>query len=927
MSLGEGKAAAMKCPQCHFENPDTQKFCGECGKALPDSSLIDFSRTETIETQLRELTTGATFGGRYQIIEELGKGGMGEVYKVFDTKIKEKIALKLIKPEIASDKATIERFSNELRFARKIRHKNVCQMFDLGEAEGTHFITMEYVSGEDLKSMIRMSKSMSVGAAVNIARQVCEGLAEAHRLGVVHRDLKPGNIMIDREGDVRIMDFGVARTLKEKGVTGAGVIIGTPEYMSPEQVEGKEIDQQSDLYSLGIILYEMVTGRRPFEGDTALSIALKHKTEIPRNPRELNAQVPEGLSRLILRCLEKDKRTRYQSADEVLTELIQVEEGIPTAEKAIPQSKVLSSREITVKLNLKKIFLPAMIVVAVAAAIVAFLLLRNPGPSLNPKLILVSIFENQTGDKALDPLGRVAAYEIAQGLSQTGIMEVVPTMSVLQSSQVINAETGVPKGQDELRALAKGTGAGTIVSGAYYLIDHELQFHATVTDAVHRKLVQSLEPLKGRLDDKMALITELRQRIMGALAMHFSTAAMSELSQKVRQPPVYEAYQEFLQGLGLFGVDYVQSVRHFARTVALDPTFTVAKLYIAVALGNQGQYEKADALLQIIFQKRDELSPLDNHLLDWYDAVLKGRNDEALRFAQKAEKLAPKNTVINYIVGQLEEEANHPRKAIETYAKMNSLDPKVVYGLPASYWRIEVLADAHHMLGNYKKELKVIKMGEEYFPQRLWFRAIEARALAALGKTTEVKKVIEEYLRVESTGGTPGDVMLEAAKELYAHGHKDASREVIARTIEWYRSRSEDQKKTEDFQISLADALYFGGQWEEARKIFETLAADHPDNVDYQGYLGALAVRRGDGAEAMKISEELAKIDRRFLFGDHTYWRACIAALLGEKERAVALLKESFSQGRRYGVYLHRDINLEPLWDYPPFMEILRPKG
>jgi serine/threonine protein kinase len=233
--------------------------------------------TETLRAPIRELTTGSIFAGRYQVIEELGKGGMGKVYKVFDTKIKEKIALKLIKPDIASDRETIERFSNELRLARKVRHKNVCQMFDLGETEGAYFITMEYVSGEDLKNMIRMSKGMSVGAAVDIAKQVCEGLAEAHRLGVVHRDLKPGNIMIDREGDVRIMDFGVARTLKEKGVTDAGVIIGTPEYMSPEQVEGEEIDQQADLYSLGIVLYEMVTGRRPFEGGTALSVALKQK--------------------------------------------------------------------------------------------------------------------------------------------------------------------------------------------------------------------------------------------------------------------------------------------------------------------------------------------------------------------------------------------------------------------------------------------------------------------------------------------------------------------------------------------------------------------------------------------------------------------------------------------------------------------------
>ncbi|MGB6338937.1 MAG: serine/threonine-protein kinase, partial [Candidatus Aminicenantaceae bacterium] len=237
-----------RCPECHSENPEMSQFCADCGTQLGVSEekpikakepKKPIEHTETLQAPREELTTGSTFARRYQIIEELGKGGMGKVYKADDIELREKVALKLIKPEISSDKNTVERFQNELKFARKIVHKNVGRMYDLGKEEGSYYITMEYVEGQDLKGLIRQSGQLAIGTTISIAKQICEGLVEAHRLGVVHRDLKPSNIMIDKDGQARIMDFGIARSLKGKGITGAGVMIGTPEYMSPEQVEGK----------------------------------------------------------------------------------------------------------------------------------------------------------------------------------------------------------------------------------------------------------------------------------------------------------------------------------------------------------------------------------------------------------------------------------------------------------------------------------------------------------------------------------------------------------------------------------------------------------------------------------------------------------------------------------------------------------------
>ncbi len=319
-----------------------------------------YTLTKTLEMPVLELARGSVFAGRYEVIEELGSGGMGKVYRVEDTKIKEEVALKILRPEFILDKRNVERFSNELKMARRISHKNVCRMYHFGEEQGLYFITMEYVEGEDLKRTMRRVGPLGGGKAVFIAKQVCCGLEEAHGLGVIHRDLKPQNIMIDKEGNVRIMDFGIAKFLKSEGITASGAMIGTPEYMSPEQVQGEDVDPRSDIYSLGIILYEMVTGRVPFEGDTTLSVALKHRTETAKNPREFNEHIPIDLSSAIMKCLEKNMERRYQKAGDFQAELTRIEKDIPSTERVLPKRKPLTSREITVRFSLKRLVVPSM---------------------------------------------------------------------------------------------------------------------------------------------------------------------------------------------------------------------------------------------------------------------------------------------------------------------------------------------------------------------------------------------------------------------------------------------------------------------------------------------------------------------------------------------------------------------------------------
>jgi serine/threonine protein kinase len=263
-----------------------------------------------------------TLAARYEILDTLGEGGMGMVYRVRDRETSEILALKLLRPEIARDPAMMERFKNEILLAHRITHKNVCRIYDFNRVGDLAYFTMEYVDGESLRAYLKRAGKLTPERTIDLARQIAAGLTEAHAQGVVHRDLKPENVMLGRDGLVKLLDFGIARALGSDTAT-TRTIMGTPEYMAPEQSQGKPVDQRVDLYALGLILYESLTGRRAFSGATPVEVALKQLKEKPLPPKKFLPSVPPHLEAVVLRCLEKEPPRRFASAAELQRALAQ----------------------------------------------------------------------------------------------------------------------------------------------------------------------------------------------------------------------------------------------------------------------------------------------------------------------------------------------------------------------------------------------------------------------------------------------------------------------------------------------------------------------------------------------------------------------------------------------------------------------------
>jgi len=841
--------------------------------------------------------------GRFELVARLGAGGMGEVYLADDPSLHRRVALKFPLLAGADEERAHERLRREARAAAGLAHPAVCRVFELGEIDGRTFIVMEHLEGETLaerlaRGPVSLPQALAWGAAIAGA------LEEAHDKGLVHRDLKPANVMVLPDGRVKVMDFGLARpqpstspaaSAAEPGATlGGGSLLGTPGYMAPEQLDGRAADTRSDVWALGCVLFQMLTGERAFEGSTAEAAAAAIREGEPPWER-LPAGTPEEVRRLLRRCLAKDPRQRLRHAGDLRLALEEASEA-QRAAGGWGQLRPGAGRSVA---------LAALALIALAAAGTLAWRLRGDVPSARGRAaettvrgVAVVPFENRTGDPALDSVGAMAADAIRQEL---------PRLDFLRRPRGHAAE------------VAADAPPHTRITGAYYLDGDQLRLTATIATAAG-EVLQSIEPVTGPRARPGAALEQLRQRTLGALVTQLDPRFMPGPRSR---PPLYDAYRELLAGMQLFGVDYPAAIAHFERALEIDPEFFGALNVLATSYGNLGDRESQRKVLERAAPMRHRLAEVERLALEWNLAESEGRHLDALQAIRRRAELEPNNHLVQYLLAYYAFRLNRPA---ESLAASDRFDMTFWDSGPRGDWSWARRTDARHLLGRHEEELALARQARERHPSSLLARGNEAYALAALGRIAELERALDDAVTLEGRRAqNPGQLLRAAAAELAAHGHAEAAANVAARAVAWYRSRPAGALDQPALRLELGLALYLAGHLEGAaavaRELLELDARDHR----HHSLAARVAARRGDARTARRHLAALTELpDER---GEVYLARARVSALLGEREAALDLLREGLAQGLEFSLFFHRDPDLATLAGWEPYDELMRPKG
>ena len=677
--------------------PDPDATIVDAGPRLdPEATLVDADATIALGAPFRRtpappsnrisgthdsaavLQIGDLLGGRYEILQLLGEGGMGAVYKATDRALDRFVALKVIRPELASNPSILARFKQELLLAHQVTHRNVIRIYDLGEAEGVKFITMEFIEGRDLRSIIREKNKFAPEEAVEVIQQVCQALDAAHSVGVIHRDLKPQNIMQDGTGRMLVMDFGLARTLEGDGMTQTGAIVGTMEYMSPEQSLGKDLDQRSDIFALGLILYEMLTGKQPFAAESALASLIKRTQERATPVSDVDAQIPGALSGIVSKCLERDLDQRYQNVSAILEDLNTWKDkraaGTIKLEAAVkPWGQTLAWPRIT--------GIVTVLVLAISGYMLRDRLFRSSpstGPPPGPPAVSLAIlpFRNASGDQALDWLGPSLADMLSTDVGQSAQLRTVSPTSLHQVFTDLRLSSATVLDLATIRRVANFSNADRVVWGQYAKFGDQIRIDATLQDIKNDRTV----PLKIDVPSEKEIpgaIDRLAESIRQKLAL--PEDVLKELKASSFQPSSKSiaALRDYDQGIGLQrDGKNLEAQKQFESATKEDPTFALAFSKLAQAYSSLGYDSEAEQSAKKAVELSQDLPESEKYLISAIRAQATKNYPEAIKAYENLAKISPDNSDVQSALASLYHESGDLVKARAHYQKLLSSNPK-----------------------------------------------------------------------------------------------------------------------------------------------------------------------------------------------------------------------------------------------------------
>jgi len=683
----------MQCPQCRHINPAAATRCEKCNVPLDFEGMTATSgvaegwsiRTPaeggtTLGGSSQALQPGHVLGGRYEILELLGQGGMGAVYKARDREVDRLVALKVIRPELAGHPDVLRRFKQELILARQVTHKNVIRIFDLGEAEGAKFISMEYIDGRDLKSIHAERGKLQPEEAAEIIEQVCLALDAAHAEGVIHRDLKPQNIMVDKHGRVVVMDFGIARSKELSGLTQTGDLVGTPEYMSPEQAKGEEIDSRSDLFSLGIILYELLTGISPYEATTPVVALLKRTQERAVPPDKLDPAIPKFMNDIVVRCLEIDPQRRYASAQEILQDL-EARHGPRRGITTLHMPRFRMVEEFPTKWIAPGLALIMLLTIGLVFRGKIFAPAVKPKPSGPTISLAILPFRNASGDPSLDWLGSSLAEWLSTDVGNSSYLRTVSSDRLHQILHDLRITADSTLDPDTLRRLAEFSNAETVVWGQYAKLGEQIRIDATLRDLKRDRTAT----LKAEAPNQGALpgaVDRLAQAIRENLALPASE--MKELQAQAFKPSSKSllALRDYNEGLQLLRQGKnLEAQKRFEAATKEDPEFALAYAKLGQTYANLGYDNEAEQASRKAVDLSESLPPQEKYRIVASHAQIMKDYPKAIEAYENMAKVLPDDTHVQFILAGLYEDTSAFDKARERYTQVLKADPKHVEAL------------------------------------------------------------------------------------------------------------------------------------------------------------------------------------------------------------------------------------------------------